>query len=836
MTQPGAVERRRDPGQVSASSFLTEATKQHGTGVARTSSIFGLTVLAGVVVWWLVTIAPSSVGERPLLDVWLRVAQVLFGAALAVLYLAPIRPHWRRELAVGVLALFLGVVPVLALKTTPYVLGGVAGEQGVYTAAVTKFAAYGGYVDAIYKDLPSFYPPFYFYLLGRLAAVLEVEPYTLLKYGLVLTAFLVPWFAWWLWRRLLDPLSALAVTFTTVVFQQWLDPVQWISLVIFVPWWLYWVEDVREARPAGRGAQVRWFLIGALVGALVAQTYPDWFLLGAIGLLLNLVVGRRLFGRDARTWQRARASITVLAAVALFSIVYWGPYLASMLVAGSWTPVRPTWLSYERLVLPMPFLNVSLNGLLLTLGAIYLAWRVQTDRVARALLALGLSVYVLVVLGYVGFVLDRPLLAFPPVMVVEYLLWVAAALALAWLWQQRPGPSWLSAERAANLKRLLPVFVLILLAIFTEDLIDDLLEENELETTQETTYPQALLASLDTATAGQWRDRVVLSASPELLYYRPVYGFLPWTARYSHPAGQFERRRTFLEKLAATNSPALFAAAWMNNRYSKIDYALLAAQPGAVAFRFWLDTPLNEPEEQTIAFPARLFDPAYFQAQPAGDYTLFTTDSAADPLTAPHVTPLDSLPLPSLALFYALSTTFAGDIGPAVAPETARVEKRLLEADLSALPPDLLLDLRAVEGPVAAKAGLDLLESIQPLNVTLNDETARPKLRVIGYTLVTTTPGQVELAIYFEALDRMERDYTIWLHATSGDTQHNLDHLPVLPTSAWLPGKLQRDVSLLPLAPGDYHFVFGLWKSDDGSRLTQPSGSGDIDLGVHQIR
>ncbi|HYN88340.1 MAG TPA: arabinofuranosyltransferase, partial [Ardenticatenaceae bacterium] len=148
---------------------------------------FGAALLGALLLCWLITRAPERVGERPWADLWLRLAQVVFVTALLALAALPLRHGWKYELAVALFSLFLTVVAFLPLKNTPFGLNGALHDQAYYTAAVTKFAAFRDNVDIIYKDLPSFYPPLYFYILGRLAAFSRVEPYLMIRYGLLMT-------------------------------------------------------------------------------------------------------------------------------------------------------------------------------------------------------------------------------------------------------------------------------------------------------------------------------------------------------------------------------------------------------------------------------------------------------------------------------------------------------------------------------------------------------------------------------------------------------------------------------------------------------------------------
>ena len=240
-----------------------------------------LVVLCTLGLSFLIDHAPASIATHPWLDVWFELGVGGFVGLLLLIFALPLPDEVRFELAVGTVGLFLTTALALMLKNTPYTVGAVTGDQRFYTYSVTKFAAYAGYVDAVYRDLPTFYPPLYYYILGRLAALLHVEPYHMMKTGLLATTFVMPYFSTWLWRRIVDYKLAVAAAFVMVIYQQWFKPAEWLTLVLFIPWWLYWVEDVGQQRPVTWRGQLRWWLLGGLLGALIFQTYYYWFFIVA---------------------------------------------------------------------------------------------------------------------------------------------------------------------------------------------------------------------------------------------------------------------------------------------------------------------------------------------------------------------------------------------------------------------------------------------------------------------------------------------------------------------------------------------------------------------------
>ncbi|MCX6046519.1 MAG: arabinofuranosyltransferase, partial [Chloroflexi bacterium] len=727
----------------------------------------------------------------------------------------------------------------LVLKNTPFTVGAVTGDQRFYTYSVTKFAAYAGFVDAVYRDLPTFYPPLYYYILGRLAALFQIEPFHIMKTGLLATTFVMPYLSTWLWRRVVDYKLAVAAAFVLLFYQLWFKPAEWLTLVLFIPWWLYWVEDVRQQRPIQRRGQIGWWLIGGLLGALLFQTYYYWFFIGGVSLLLKLVVASLKKAKDA-VWQLDRGNaVGVLASAALLSSFYWGPYLYSMYATGGWDPLQNRWLSDGKIPLPIPFLDDSIEGLFLLGGLLYLVLSAGGNRVSRGLLNLVMAVYVWAALGYVGILTDHPLLTFRAYPVIDYLLALAALLGLLRLWQENLWQR-LAPPLAIYLTRLAPALLVILLLFFGQETTNGLMQDDNIQKALEAHVPQEQLNALDKLTSQQYLNKDILLGNnyADLLAYRPLYTFIPWTATFSHPAGRLHDRADFLERLASTSEPTLFAAAFMNNRYSKLDYVLLDPKDNGWQLSF---KDINFPDRtisRVINFDASLLAEPYFQAQSEAGITLFRPIYANNPVNLSAPEPLATGAITQTVLLYALTGTFGPHLDwPNRAALRTQAEQNLLKTDLSTLSLSALLDLdQAADGALAEKIRGALLAKLpQPLDVLLVDRAGGQKLQVVGYQLQPAADQKSTLTLYFEVLAPMDQDYTLWLHADQASAQKNFDHDPAIRTSAWRTGKIYQDVTRLAVEPGTYKLSFGLWRSEEDVRLTQPSGDVGVELGEHAL-
>lgn len=812
--------------------------------LAFTLVTFGVAAVVAMLLYGVIEGAPGEIALRPFWDMWSLAAVITFVGWAVVSFALPLTENRKFYLVLAGLSVFMVAIVALALKDTLYTLDAIEADQRFYTAFVTKLAAQWGYGDVVYEGLPAFYPPLYFWLLARLANVVAIEPYITLKIGVLLTAFLMPYGVAWLWGRSIAYPIAVGSAFAMLFYQEWFKTAEWLSLVLFVPWWIYWVENSTKGTFATRREQLLWWAVGGLIGSLIFQTYYYWFFIGGISLIFQVVWDR--FNPDSPHRLDLKNVVAVLTSTSLFSIVYWGPYLVSMAVTGGWQPLQNRWLSEGKIPLPFPYLDGSLEGVFLLAGLLYLLLTAGQNKVSRGMLALVAGVYGWSALGVVGMLTDRPLLTFRSYTVVEQVLAVAAIMGLMHLWQGKNRSFSLTqgTEKGIleRLQRAAPALALVLLFFFSQETMLRFLQDVMVTTARDAIYPQELVDTFESLTDSTYQNEVFLLGYGyrDLLAYRPLYTFLPWSAHFSHPAGLYRERVGFLEELAATTDPDLFATALMNNRYSRIDHLLLEREDTTWQLRFADDDFPNRTVERAFAFDEELFTAPYFEIKETHGMTLITPKVEADPLATVDVNALETEPLDTVALLYTLVSTFGSHVDlPDYEATRDEAEQVLLAADLSTLSPETLLSLQLAAGGELHNKASVALEATLPNFVPVNlvDEQGVERVRVIGFALQPQSEGDsdLELAIYMEAINPMEIDYTMWVHADKEGTQLNLDHTLNAPTSTWDGGKIYRDTYVLSIEPGDYHFTFGLWRSEGELRLRRTDGAIEVDLGTLPI-
>ena len=137
-----------------------------------------------------------------------------------------------------------------ALHGTPYAPNGLQGDQAFGTETLTRYADTWRLVDFTYDGLPAFYAPGFFWVLGRLAHFLAVEPWRMEKVGTVATAMVVPLVTFLFWRRQVPLRVAVLIAAVPLVVENYYEPYSWLVLVAFVPWWLEAVHGI--TRPGVR--------------------------------------------------------------------------------------------------------------------------------------------------------------------------------------------------------------------------------------------------------------------------------------------------------------------------------------------------------------------------------------------------------------------------------------------------------------------------------------------------------------------------------------------------------------------------------------------------------
>jgi len=590
--------------------------------------------------WAITALAPGSLEGDPTVPVVTQVLLALAVGAGAFVLTRRYSPTATGALVALLTGLFLCGGATALLNSTPFGPLGAVADQSYRTAYLTKFGHTWELVDYAYKDLPSFYPPLYFWVLGRLGAVLGIASWEMLKIGTLAVAFLVPVAGWLLWRPVVGPRrAAVVVVATSLAFHDWYVPHLWLAIAVFVPWWLHFVVGV--GRPPGTRLGRGGLIVAIALGAVVALTY--WYVL-LIGLvhLAAMAATRAAARRHGRPPEPAslRDVAVVLGGIVVVTIPYWLPLAVSFLTTPGARTMQNRYYTAEEVSLPLPFLEFDLRGALLAFGLVALVATAHRRRVSLHLLGLLAAAYLLYLVGYLTFLADFPIDTLRTTGLIEFLLAAGAGLGAADLWRiattgtagdlgARVGPS-LDPRAAIALLAVGAVAVVFALGQTAVRDMPFLTEQRA------ATYPDALIDGFTRATDGEYADAVVLTDETDLSSFLPTYVFNVSNAHYSHPAARFEDRAALLTALARESDPDVFALALLHNEYDDVDYVALRSGRDGLAYR-WLDDAFPRGvTSRSITFSEDSFATDAFEALPSNGsgLELYRVRRSADPLSS----------------------------------------------------------------------------------------------------------------------------------------------------------------------------------------------------------
>ncbi|MEV4626727.1 arabinofuranosyltransferase [Micromonospora sp. NPDC049523] len=324
----------------------------------------------------------------------------LAAAFVLIIGLFVLALRWSGDAVAGMAAGLAAAWTVLMLRSalngTPFGFAGLVGDMGRMSASAERYTTTIASSDTLVHGLPSEYPPFYAWLVGRASVVLDEPAWRLLADAEVLFSSLAVLAAFLLWRRLVGPWVAMAISGLTLI--TWSDPrkaFEVLTLAVFVPWAL----EV-FARPARR--RMHWLPAGIL-GGFIVITYQAWMVYGAIGMVTLIVIAWRSEPDRWAYLRRLGLIVLVSFVVASWYIVPFG--WASLTKGGQ--SISDLYVSSSLNSDLFPFLNVNPIGLLQLVGLVGLVWLWRSVWWARPLLLLIISAYGYRVLSMIRYVLTQ---------------------------------------------------------------------------------------------------------------------------------------------------------------------------------------------------------------------------------------------------------------------------------------------------------------------------------------------------------------------------------------------------------------------------------------------
>ncbi|TFV56737.1 arabinofuranosyltransferase [Mycobacterium sp. PS03-16] len=533
------------------------------------------------------------------------------------------------------LAAFVTVTLGMPLGATRLYLFGISVDQQFRTEYLTRFADTAALHDMTYYGLPPFYPPGWFWLGGRLAALTGTPAWEMFKPWSIVSIAIAVVLAFVLWAALIRFSYALIVstaTTATMLAYSPAEPYAAIIAVLLPPVFVLAWSGLRAAGREGSG-RAGWAAIVA-VGIF----------LGVAALFYTLLLGYAAFTLTimAFTVAVARRSVEPLLRLLVIAVVSggialigWGPYL---LAAARGEPAESGtamhYLPDDGAVLSFPMLSFTLLGALCLVGTIWLVVRARTSTRAGGLAVAVLTVYGWSLLSMLTTLAGTTLLSFrlQPTLVIL----LTAAGVFGFIEAARGLADSFSSRR---LLAVAGAVGLIGALTFSQDIPDVLRSDITVAYTDtdgygeradrrppgaERYYREVDAAILD-ATGRPRSETVVLTADYSFLSFYPYYGFQGLTSHYANPLAQFEQRAAAIASWATLSTPDQFVDALDAMPWEPPSVFLMRRGANdTYTLRLASDVYPNQPNVRRyqVALDAALFDDPRFQVTDIGPFVL----------------------------------------------------------------------------------------------------------------------------------------------------------------------------------------------------------------------
>jgi galactan 5-O-arabinofuranosyltransferase len=461
----------------------------------------------------------------------------------------------------------------MPLGATKLYLFGVSVDQQFRTEYLTRLTDSAVLHDMTYWGLPPFYPPGWFWIGGRVAALTGTPAWQMFKPWAITSITIAVVIAFVLWARMIRFEYALIVTIATAAAALAYSPAEPYAavLVVLLPAVLVlaWSGLRGEARSGGWAAVVG---VGVFLG-FAALFYTLLVAYSAFTLAL-MAVAAAVAARTGRWWDPLMRLAVIAAVAGAIALVGWLPYLIAA-ISGSPanTGTAQHYLPADGAQLSFPMLHFTLLGALCMVGTLWLVIRARTSTRAGALAIGVLAVYAWSLLSMLTTLARTTLLSYRLQPTLTVLLtaagvfgFVEATLALAARYRAGMGRRIVVAAGALGF---------IGAMMFSQDIPNVLKPDLFIAYTDtdgsghradrrppgaESYYTQ-IDAKIRAATGKPADQTVVLTADYSFLSYYPYWGFQGLTSHYANPLAQFDKRAAAIQGWSRLTTAAQFIAA-----------------------------------------------------------------------------------------------------------------------------------------------------------------------------------------------------------------------------------------------------------------------------------
>ena len=485
-----------------------------------------------------------------------------------------------RLLALVFVSAFSVVTLGMPLGATKLYLFGISVDQQFRTEYLTRLTDSSSLHDMTYLGLPAFYPPGWFWVGGRIAALTGTpgwetfKPWAITSITIAIAVALVLW-----WRLIRFEYAVIVTAATAAVTLAYSSPEPYSAMItvllppVLILTWSGLRARERHASVTDDAEHHAGVTLGgggtrsggwaAVIGAgiflgVAATCYTLLLAYSAFTVLLMavaLAAARRRDGLKAALDPLLRLAV-IGAITAAIASTTWLPFL----LRAAHDPVSNTGSAYHYLPadgaeLTFPMLKFTLLGALCLLGTLWLVVRARSSVRAGGLAAGVLAVYVWSLLSMLTTLARTTLLSFRLQSTLAVLLTAAGVFGFIEVTRALAARG---RDRAWG-RAVLPVAASIGLAAaiaFSQDIPDVLRPDLTIAYTDTDGHGQRgdrrppssekFYPEIDTAitrATGKPRDQtVVMTADYSFLSYYPYFGFQGLTSHYANPLAQFDKR------------------------------------------------------------------------------------------------------------------------------------------------------------------------------------------------------------------------------------------------------------------------------------------------------
>ena len=554
----------------------------------------------------------------------------------------------------------------MPLGATKLYLFGISVDQQFRTEYLSRLADSPALHDMTYVGLPPFYPPGWFWIGGRAAALTGTpaweiyKPWAITSITIAVAVALVLW-----WRMIRFEYAVVVTTATAAVTLAYSSPEPYAAMItvllppVLVLSWSGLRAGERERaagrtldadRDAGRTLGAQEATAGGWAAVVGAGIFLGWtatwylllFVFTAFTMALMAVVlaglrWRRSGFKGALDPLRRLAVIAGIAAA--IGATTWLPFA----LRAARSPVSNSgsaqhYLPADGAELTFPMLQFSLLGTICMLGTLWLVVRARTSVRAAALTVGVLAVYLWSLLSMLATLARMTLLSFRLQPTLTVLL--VAAGAFGFLETTQAVAAW-GRDRAWG-RSVVPVAGAIGLAAaiaFSQDIPDVLRPDLTIAYTDTDGHGQRgdrrppssekfysdIDAAIQHVTAKPRNQTVVMTADYSFLSYYPYWGFQGLTSHYANPLAQFDLRAAQIQKWSTLKTADDFIHALDTSPWpAPTVFLMRRGANGTYTLRLAEDVYPNQPNVRryTVDLKAALFDDPRFVVQTIGPFVL----------------------------------------------------------------------------------------------------------------------------------------------------------------------------------------------------------------------